>query len=243
MTHSLLLTLHISSGLVGILSGAAAMTFRKGSRRHGMAGTVFVIAMLCMAGAGAYMAVMKSQTANIIGGVMTLYLVSTAWATARRKDGETGIFDWGALLAVLTTGAVLVVHGMEAVYSPTGLKDGYPPVLFLIWGSVAALSAAGDIRMLVRGGVFFGAQRIVRHLWRMCFGLFIASGSFFLGQQKVFPVALRGLKVWFVPAFLPLLLMIFWLIRVWFTKAYKRTASPYQAHKGPATFRKQSVPG
>ena len=116
----------------------------------------------------------------------------------------------------------MVTGGIEAVQSPTGLKYGYPPAVFFIWGAIALVCAAGDVRMLARGGVF-GSQRIVRHLWRMCFGLFIASGSFFLEQQKVFPVFLRGLKVWFVPAFLPLLLLIYWLIRVWFTKQYKRT--------------------
>ena len=239
MQVSSLLVLHISGGIIGILSGAVAMTFRKGSRGHVVAGRVFVIAMLCMSGAGAYMAFMKSQTGNLMGGVMTFYMVATAWATGRRRDGETGIFDWGALLVALAFGAVAVTLGLRAVHSQTE----YPPAVYFIWGSVALLSAAGDIRMLVRRGVFFGAQRIVRHLWRMCLGLFIASGSFFLGQQKVFPASLRGLKVWFVPAFLPLLLMIFWLLRVWFTKAYKKTASPYQAHEVPAAFRKQSVPG
>jgi hypothetical protein len=37
--------------------------------------------------------------------------------------------------------------------------------------------------MLARGGVL-GAKRIARHLWRMCFGLFIAAGSFFLGPSN-----------------------------------------------------------
>jgi hypothetical protein len=56
---------------------------------------------------------------------------------------------------------------------------------------VPLLAAAGDIRMLASGGIA-GRQRITRHLWRMCFGLFIATGSFFLGQQQVFPAFLRG---------------------------------------------------
>lgn len=244
MQISPLLVLHISGGITGILTGAVAMCFRKGSRGHVVTGKVFVIAMLCMSAAGAYMAYfVKPNMGNVLGGVMTLYMVATAWATARRRDGETWIFDWGALLVALAFGAVAVTFGFQAAHSQTGLKFGYPPAVYFIWGSVALLSAAGDIRMLVRGGVFFGAQRIVRHLWRMCLGLFIAAASFFLGQQKVFPASLRGVKVWFVPAFLPLLLMIYWLLRVWFTEAHKRTASPYQAHKGPAAFRKQSVPG
>jgi len=49
-------------------------------------------------------------------------------------------------------------------------------------GSVMLLAGAGDVRMLVRGGVL-GAKRIARHLWRMCFGLFIAAGSFSWGLQ------------------------------------------------------------
>ena len=223
MQVSPLLVLHVSGGILGILSGGVAMIFRKGSRGHVLAGQVFVLAMLSMSGAGAYMAVMKSQTTNIIAGVLTFYLVATAWATARRKEGETGLFDWGALLAPLAAGTGMTVYGLEAMHSPTGLKDGYPPALYFIWASVALLSAAGDIRMLMRGGVF-GAQRIVRHLWRMCFALFIASGSFFLGQQKVFPASWRGAKVWFVPAFLPLLLLIFWLFRVRFRNVYNTNA-------------------
>jgi uncharacterized membrane protein len=243
MSFSPILVLHISSGIIGLLSGAVALSFRKGSRGHVVAGRAFVISMLGLSSAGAYMAAMKSQTGNVIAGLMTFYMVTTAWATARRREGETGIFDWGALVVALAAGTVMVIYGFEAAHSQTGLKDGYPPALYFIWGSVALLSAAGDVRMLVRRGVFFGAQRIVRHLWRMCLGLFIASGSFFLGQQKVFPSSLRGSKVWLVPAFLPLVLMIFWLLRVWFTNKYKRTGSSNRTPTNSVEFGKQTLPG
>lgn len=244
MQISPLLALHISGGITGILSGAVAMVFRKGSRGHVLAGQVFVIAMLCMSASGAYMAYfVKPNMGNVMGGVMTFYMVSTAWMTARRRDGETTIFDWGALLVALAFAAFAATLGLQAAHSPTGLKEGYPPALYFIWGSVALLSAAGDLRMLWRGGVFFGSQRIVRHLWRMCLGLFIATGSFFLGQQKVFPASLRGLKVWFVPAFLPLVLLIFWLLRVWFTKAYRRTGSAHRTRTIAAEFARQTLPG
>jgi hypothetical protein len=232
MQVSPILVIHISGGIVGLLSGAVALIFGKGSRGHILAGQAFVIAMLTMAAAGTYMAYfVKPNMGNVMGGVMTFYMVATAWMAARRKEG-TSIFDWGMLLVALAFGAIAVTFGLQAMYSATGLKEGYPPLLFFIWGAVALLSAAGDVRMLVRHGIFSGSQRIVRHLWRMCLGLFIASGSFFLGQQKVFPVALQGLKVWLVPAFLPLLLMIFWVLRMWFTKSFRepeRSAAPITA--------------
>jgi len=216
-----ILIIHICAGLLGLLSGAAAMSFRKGSHRHRMAGNVFFISMLTMATAATYLAFMKHQINNVMGGVLTFYLVTTAWVTARRRDGETSIFDWGALLFALAVGAAIVTYGIQVANSPTGPKDGIPVGMYFFLGSVALLAAAGDLRMLVRGGLF-GAHRIVRHLWRMCFGLFIATGSFFIGQQQVFPAFLRKTNVLFLPAILPLILMIFWLFRVRFTNAYKR---------------------
>ena len=79
--------------------------------------------------------------------------------------------------------------------------------------------------MLARGGIS-GRQRIIRHLWRMCYGLFIATGSFFLGQQQVFPAFLRGSIFLTVLALLPFPLMIYWLFRVRFSKAYRAGPPP-----------------
>jgi len=198
------------------------MSFRKGPARHAQAGKVFVIAMLTMAASAVYLALMKHQPNNVGGGILTFYLVGTAWLTARRRDGETSIFDWAALLVPLAIGIGGWINGLEALHSPSGSKYGVPAGMHLFMGSVCLLAAAGDVRMLVRGGVF-GLQRISRHLWRMCFGLFIATGSFFLGQgSKVFPASVLKTGVLLVPAVLPLLLLIFWMIRVRFTNAYKR---------------------
>jgi hypothetical protein len=215
----LLLTLHICGGITGMLSGAAAMTFRKGSRWHGIAGNVFFVAMLTMGSSGTILALMKHQMNNIFGGILACYLVATAWLTAKRRDGETSLFDWGALVVALAMGVRILAYGLEAARSPKGSISGVPAGMFFFLGSVAVLAAAGDIRMLMRG--VFGTKRVIRHLWRMCFSFFIATGSFFLGQQQVFPVAWRGAAVWFVPALLPLVLLIFWLFRVWFTTAYR----------------------
>ena len=221
-----LLPLHVSAGIVGILSGTAAMSFRKGSPRHALAGKIFVISMLTMAASAVYLAALKHQNNNVGGGVLTFYLVATAWVTAKRRDGETSIFDWVALLIPLWAGIGGWINGLEAVHSPTGSKYGVPAGMHFFLGSVMLLAAAGDVRMLLRGGVF-GAQRIVRHLWRMCFGLFIATGSFFLGQgSKVFPAFILKTNILFIPAILPLILLIFWLFRVRFTDAYKRKSMP-----------------
>lgn len=220
--RSPLLLLHIIAGTLGMLSGFVAVFLRKGSRRHGVAGSVFVIAMLCLSASGVYLAIMKSQPGNMLGGTLTFYLVATAWMTARRRDGAPGIFDCGALLVVLGLTAVELTLGSEAAISPTGLKYDYPPGPYFFLGSVALLATVGDVRMLVRRGIS-GTQRLARHLWRMCFALFIAAASIFLARQQIFPAFLRKTGALFLLSFLPLLLMIFWLLRVRFANAYKKT--------------------
>jgi hypothetical protein len=132
------------------------------------------------------MALMKHQPGNVLGGALTFYLVATAWRIARRRDGETEGFDWGALLVVLAVVAVASTFGLEAARSQTGLKYGVAAGPYFFLGSVALIAAVGDVRMLVRGGVS-GAQRLARHLWRMCFGWFIASASIFLARPHLFP--------------------------------------------------------
>jgi hypothetical protein len=56
----------------------------------------------------------------------------------------------------------------------------------------------------------------------MCFALLIAAASFFLGKQQHFPEAVRGTWLLNAPIILVAASMIFWLIRVRFTNAYKK---------------------
>jgi hypothetical protein len=70
----------------------------------------------------------------------------------------------------------------------------------------------------------------------MCLGFFIATGSFFLGQgSKIFPSLFRDSPWLFIPAFLPLLLLVFWLVRVRFTDVYKRMFIPRGRQVLPST--------
>ncbi len=232
MSYSPALIVHICGGSLGLLSGTAAMCFRKGSPRHVLAGKVFVASMLTMGAFAAYLAIVRNQPNNIGGGILTVYLIGTAWLTARRRDGETSRLDWVLLLIPLANGILSWMTGVKVLRSGHSSLDGVPVGMILFMGSVCLLAAAGDVRMLVRGGVA-GVRRISRHLWRMCFGLFIAAGSFFfggsnrplrllstVGVRKYLSPALFNTTLYLVLTILPLILLIFWLVRVRFTKAY-----------------------
>lgn len=83
-------------------------------------------------------------------------------------------------------------------------------MLFIVVGVIAA---GGEINLLIRKSLM-GPPRIVRHLWRMCVSLFIASGSFFLGQQQVLPDWMRGSPLQFALALAPVGALIVWALIV-----------------------------
>ena len=238
MSYSPILVVHICGGTLGLLSGTAAMSFRKGSPRHVLAGKVFVASMLTMAAVAVYLGIVRHQPNNTGSGILTFYLIGTAWLTARRRDGETSRFDWVALLIPLAIGIFNWVYGLKVLRGGANSVDGVPVGMMLFMGSICLLAAAGDVRMLVGGGVL-GAKRIARHLWRMCFGLFIAAGSFFLGPsnrplrllsavglgQHLSP-ALFSTALYSILSILPLILLIFWLVRIRFTNAYSGKSMP-----------------
>ena len=213
MLFSPFLPVHITGGIVGMVAGSAALSFRKGSRRHAIAGRVFVVSMLIMAGAAVYLAVLKHETPNILAGTLTFYLITTAWSIARRRRGETGVLDWAMVLIPVAGCAWTWTVAAEKVFSQNPPRDSVPLAMDFFVGSIMLLAASGDIRMIWRGGLS-GKNRILRHLWRMCFGLFIATASFFLGQQQVFPAVLRGSTLLVVLAVFPLGLLMFWFFRV-----------------------------
>ncbi len=209
MTLADIVAVHIVMGTTSILSGGAALFFRKGDGPHRAVGTVFFLAMLGMCAAALPVAVIRHQDGNVAAASFTAYLVATAWMAAMRTDGETGRFETVAALA----GALLAACALA--YGATYAKDEAP--LFYAFGSLAALAAMLDLSVIARGGVS-SVQRISRHLWRMCFAMFIATGSFFLGQQKVMPEWMRGSALLFVPVVLVLGSMVFWLLRVRFKR-------------------------
>jgi uncharacterized membrane protein len=214
--------LHIWAALIGILFGLAALFLRKGSRLHRATGNVFFVSMLVMTSVAAFRAAFAVPVmTNVFIGVLTFYLVASAWLTVKRKAGTTGVAEIVLLLMVLAVGIAGSFFGWETAHSENGLKDGASPVGYYIIGSLALLHAGLDVRMLIRGGVA-GAQRIARHLWRMCFALFIAVGSLFLGQQQVFPETLQGSPLLFVPVIVVIAATMFWLVRVLFAGAYRK---------------------
>ena len=205
------LLIHFGGGLVGLLSGLVAIAASKGGRLHRRAGLVFVFAMITGGSFAAGIALYERNYGSLIGGIFTAYLVFTAFTTVRPLVGRNARAVQVAL-ALLVSGLALteLAFGALAINNPV---RGVPTPMIFFVGSIALLAAIGDWRLLWAGSIA-GARRIARHLWRMCFGLFIASGSFFFGQVKFLPGALRIAPLLTALGVAPLIVLLYWMWRV-----------------------------
>jgi hypothetical protein len=163
----------------------------------------------------------QPQWASAFVAALTSYLVVTSWVTIRRKDGGIGPFEIGAFVVALSIFVACFTSGLVAANNRNPSPSDPPVAAYFVFGTIAALGAALDLRLILRRGVL-GTQRVTRHLWRMCVALLIASSSFFLGQQQVFPASVRGSPLLFAPEIAILAAMIFWLVRVRFSVRFNR---------------------
>jgi hypothetical protein len=194
--------IHIAGGSIALLAGCA--------------GTVFVVAMLVLGVTASILSPMKAEPDSPVDGILVCYFVLTAWAAARRRDGATGRLEMIACAFALGLAVLIFWGGLTGATTPAGTGPIFAIGLFCL------LAGLGDLRAVLRKKLS-PVQRLSRHVWRMCFAFFIATGSFFIGQQDVMPASVRGSLWLFVLGFAPFGVMLFWLARLRFAKAIARS--------------------
>jgi uncharacterized membrane protein len=173
----MLLPIHIAAGGLAIVLGAVALSVKKGGTIHRRSGLVFVCAMFVLG-------ISAAMLGNVLGGLMTVYFVGTALTTILPESPWTRRSNVAALAVAVGVALVDIVAGVKAFNSPRGVLNGVPFLMLFFLATIMLLAAAGDMRV-IRFGMPSGRTRLARHLWRMCFALFIAAGSFFSIRERV----------------------------------------------------------
>jgi hypothetical protein len=227
-----LLPIHIAAGGLAIILGGIALIAFKGGPLHRRSGLLFVFAMLTMGSTGSVLAIQQSWTnANMLGGFMSAYFVLTALTAVRPASDWTRRIDRVALAIALGLAGFEIAQGINALGTPRRAINGVPFFMLFFLATVTLAAAAGDVRVM-RSGPLRGAARLRRHLWRMCFALFIAAGSFFSIRARVaklLPEPLTTAPMRALPVLLIFAAMFFWLWRVRTMPAGRRSfrsASP-----------------
>ena len=221
--------MHIGSGTIALFAGIVALSSAKGGTLHRRAGTIFVIAMLTMAVFADYLALVRpDQLPNLLVGTFTFYLIVTAWITVSRPEGEHGLIEKAAFAVILCLFLPFALLSFQLATGMTPfLKSANPfrgPILIAmyVFTSIIGIAVLTDLKVLIAGGIA-GRARIERHLWRMCLGLAMAAGSAFTnGFPRLLPKGVHVPLGWlFMPQFLVIGVLVFWLFRVHFTRWYE----------------------
>lgn len=208
----LTLLIHVLGGSIALASGLVAIVAAKGGRWHRRAGLVFVASMFVMTIFGAVVGLYEMKMTGV-GAILTAYLVFTGLTTVRPIAGVNRAQQLALMVVAFLIALFELTMGVVALGRPRGAINGVPGGMILFMGTVALLAAAGDWRMIRAGGIK-GARRLARHLWRMCFALFVASGSFFLGQMKFVPQPVRIVPLMFALGVAPLIVLLYWMWRI-----------------------------
>ncbi|MGH9670481.1 MAG: hypothetical protein ACRD3A_10260 [Terriglobales bacterium] len=213
----MLLSIHVAAGGLAIVLGAVALSVKKGGTIHRRSGLLFVYAMLALGITASILGFLKSPTdGNVFAGFMTAYFVATALTTVRPASPWTRRINVAGLAVALGLAIVDIMAGVKAFNSPRGLLNGVPFQMLFFIATVMILAAIGDVRIM-RFGMPRGGPRLARHLWRMCFALFIAAGSFFSIRErvaKVLPEPFTSAPMRALPILLLFGAMFYWLWRV-----------------------------
>lgn len=225
------LAVHIAAGGLALVTGFIALFASKGARLHRVSGLVFAGSMVVMGLTGAMVAAALGEKVNVFVGLLAAYLVVTAVTTVRAFSGSRYV-DLAAMTVALAVGLVGVTSGLDMLARGDFSESGVPAPMYLFIGTIALAAAVSDVRV-IRFGSLRGRPRLIRHLWRMCFALWVAAGSFFLGQADEFPDALRIWPLLSLPVALPLLAILYWRWKLR-SKAFRRASA------APATIPRRS---
>ena len=203
-----ILPFHILAGVLALVFGYVALFAAKGAMLHRKSGLLFVLAMVTMSLSGALVAFLNASSVNAIAGLLTFYFVTTALLTVRRRPQGFHWIDAAAMLLALTVAALAFKTGFDL--STSGRPEMIPMFIF---GGMGLLAAAGDMRMIRADGIQ-GPPRITRHLWRMCFAMWVAAASFFWGPRGRVPEVIYYPALLPIPVLLPVAVMLYWLWRI-----------------------------
>lgn len=198
---------HFWIGCLALFAGFAALVARKGGVAHRSAGATFALTMALLSLSGLWLSLAREIVFTVILSIIAFHCIATGWMAAR-GDAK----PWAMLGRVSPVGSALatagaLLGGLAAAAAPNGELSGLPPGAFFVLAAAGAALLATDVRYAVRSTPE-PRRRIARHLWRMGFAFFLATGIFFFGNNHVLPEALR--TPWLLAA--PVIAVVGWTL-------------------------------
>ena len=201
--------LHVGAALIALIAGSVAVSVRKGQRTHIRFGLLFVITMIVMAIPAGIMSYQVGKIFDVLSSLFTGYMVLTGMLAFNSERSPIDILLAG--LAVILTAAYVAIEvntlttGARVTDAPTGAG--------FVFAGILAIALYGDLKTHRQPNLHKQA-RLTRHLWRMNFGFFMATINLFGVRPHLFPEWMQSSGLLTLLAFAPLLIMMFWQLRL-----------------------------
>ncbi len=207
-TYTLILYIHIASGLAGLLSGLLNLLRKKGDTIHKKAGILFVYAMLSAGFSSLILSVYISSFFLFITGVFTIYLIGTGrrylYLRMLHKGQKPKTIDWLLTISMLITGLFFAGMGIGRLIG----KDMMGLTL-LVFGFIGLMGVYADYRS------YTGREEepnfwLLAHLQRMIGAFIAALTAFLVVNAHYIPLALPGVVYWLLPTAVLVPLIFYW---------------------------------
>lgn len=191
-----LLYLHISTGLLALLTGSITLAIEKGGKLHRRLGFVFFVAMLAVSFSALSISVLTDNRFLLAIAVFSFYMNYTGYRALQNKAFKYRWWDWIPLLAGGVIGGFMVatLHPVLAVF-----------------GSLLCVMVVQDVLKQTRGEEVLKQarrKRVLDHIARMV-GTYIATTTAFLvvNVKNVNPAWLP----WLLPTFIGTPFIFYWI--------------------------------
>ncbi|NRB62291.1 MAG: hypothetical protein HRU40_04535 [Saprospiraceae bacterium] len=112
--HQLALYMHVISGGVALIAGTIAMTTRKGSQKHIIAGKFFYYSMWLVIVLVLYISILKNLSFLLHVGIFAFFQNHNGFRAVKNKTLQPNLFDWFILL-VAGINAVFMIYSLQPI--------------------------------------------------------------------------------------------------------------------------------
>lgn len=214
-----LLILHVTAGSLALLAAIFAISFRKGAKKHNLAGKTYFWSMMTVAATAIPVSILRPNLMLFFVALFSSYMAYAGWRFGRKSRYIMNRKPY-VELAMLFVGIAMVVSGFLQV--STGTPMGWVLVAF---GSIGLQFSVQDLRGWGKTEDF--GTRVANHLSHMLGGT-IATVTAVLVQQvvpRLDPNSPFKVVVWLAPTVIITPLIVIWARKVKVTQKVRLFAS------------------
>lgn len=211
---ALLLIIHVTGGMAGLISGAVNIINKKGGKYHHLFGKIFVGSMFTATISGTILAFIRENSFLFLIGIFSFYLAFSGYRTlSHKKIGIPSIYkpiDYSVALLTAIFAIVMIVMGLG--FNANG-NFTFNPIL-LVFGTVSLIYGAGDIL------IFRGIRKVKSEKHHWFFNHIIRMMASYISAVTAFLVVnitfLPSIVIWLGPSVVGSVIISI------FVKKYKR---------------------